>query len=143
MSDVKIFIPEQNKVNTVSGEQVNIPKLSWKKELKLLQIVQESLNQLITTSVELKTTSTEQIVSLALKLIPNKLTEFMSIVMDRPSDWVEENLDSTEIVGVIIPLLKSRFDLITTKIQPFVELQKGQNPVESLQTLSNATKNVH
>lgn len=143
MSDINIFIPEQNKVKTINDEEVGIPKLSWKKELKLLQIIQDSINELIKASVELKSTSTEQIVSVALKLIPNRLTEFMSIVMDRPSDWVEDNLDSTEIIGVIVPLLKSRLDLITQKIQPFVELQKGQSPVESLQTLQNVTKNVH
>lgn len=143
MSDINIFIPENNKVNTVGGEAVGIPKLSWKKELRLLQIIQESINELIKSSVELKSTSTEQLVSVALKLIPNRLTEFMSIVMDRPGEWVEDNLDSTEIIGVIVPLLKSRLDLITQKIQPFVELQKGQNPVESLQTLQNVTKNVH
>ena len=144
MSDVRIFIPEDNKVTTVSGELVSIPKLSWKKELKLLQIMQDSINELIKASVELKSASTEQMVSLALKLIPNKLTEFMSTVMDRPGEWVEDNLDSTEIVGVIVPLLKSRLDLITTKIQPFVALQgQAKGPLESLQKLSDATKSVH
>lgn len=126
MSDIKVFIPEDNTVKTVLGEDVKIPKLTWKKELKLITIVQETMDTLVGASVKIADSSPETLISSALRLVPNKITEFMSIVMEREVGWVEDNLDSTEIIGVILPLLKSRFDLIASRIQPFIQADQKE-----------------
>jgi len=159
MSDVKIFVPENNKVVTVSGDKVKIPKLSWKKELQLLKIIEGSVaiiveqsNRTVTEEVtdpitnvvsEVKVpveSTPADLIQYALQNIPEKVTEFMSIVMGKDTEWVENELDSTEILGVIVPLLKSRLDLIGEKIAPYLQNQTTAAAIESAKNLVSGTE---
>lgn len=134
ITDVKIFIPEDNQVTTVDGTVIKIPKLSWKKELQLIDIIKQSMDELATASVAVPNDATAM-VNVALRVIPHKITQFMAVVMNMSEDWVQDSLDSTEIIGVCVPLLKSRFDLIATKLKPFLPTGDQASPVSSLQNL--------
>jgi hypothetical protein len=56
------------------------------------------------------------------------VTTFASVVLDKPEDWVMENLDIAEIIGLIVPLLRNRTRMIQEKVQPY--LVKAQEKVE-------------
>ena len=131
-SENKIFIPEENSVTTLSGETFKIPKLSWKKELQLLDIVQEAIQSLVDNDTPIDG-GVDNVVVKALRIVPEKITKFMALVLDRETDWVENNLDSPEILGVIVPLLKGRFDLIQDRLQKFIP-EGAKDPLSTLKS---------
>lgn len=159
-TDVKVFVPEQHTVKTLSGESTKIPKISWKKELKILDIIQSSLdsfseilNRKQSQKVKDKDGTEQEVsipdppsptelVSFALRAVPDQVTKVMGIVMDRDDGWVQENLDSAEILGVIVPLLRSRLDLIRDRIAPYTQELLGDQSTPSVTNSSEVTKTI-
>lgn len=139
-SDLRIFIPEDNEVTTVDGAKVKIPKLSWKKELALIEIIKKSMDEIVENSGAVPEDAAA-LVNIALRVVPHNITKFMATVMDKSEDWVQDSLDSTEIIGVILPLLKSRFDLIATKLKPFLG-ENQENAVQFPPSLVGSSKTI-
>lgn len=119
--DTKIFRPEEHEVTTIDGTKVKIPKISWKKEIDLLRIIQHTIDEVkFDPADDAVDDSVLTMVNRVLQVAPNRVTEFIAVVLGQPSEWCEDNLDSAEILGVIIPLLRSRLDLIMEKVTPFM-----------------------
>jgi hypothetical protein len=124
-TDVETFVPPQVQVRTVHGDDVNVPKITWKKEIKLIGIIQQCLD-LVAEEITRINPQTGQpnfvnIVNKVLQFAPEKVSEFVATVLDHDPVWVEDNLDSAEIMGVIVPLLKGRLELVNEKLKPYLQ----------------------
>lgn len=127
-ADIKKYTEEQFYVTTTAGARVPVPRLNWKKELILINLIQAVLKDL-GPALGAQNSSLMSIVATVLDIAPSKATKFVSTVMDQSDQWVEENLDISEVIAVILPLLKSRLDLIQAKLAPYLqELANQQSP---------------
>lgn len=129
MSDVKTFVPEDLHITTVDGNKMKVPRLNWKKELQLIDIIQNVLKD-VAPGFSRPNQTPIDIVSKILEIAPQKATRFVAIVMNQDDNWVEENLDISEVVAVILPLLRSRLDLILRKLQPYLQEMGVQLPIQ-------------
>lgn len=120
VTDISTYVEEPLFVTTVDKIQVPVPKLNWKKELVLITLIQDVLKELGPTFQSLDG-NFMMLVTKILEVAPDKATKFVSTVMGKDPAWVEDNLDISEVVAVILPLLKSRLDLILAKLQPYLQ----------------------
>jgi len=112
---------ELTSITTVAGEVINIPTLNWAKELKLLALIEGVLGDMSEVLRD-ENAETSDIIAKALAVAPDKVTEFVSVVLEQDNDWVEQKLDLPTVVGVVVPLLRSRLDLVMERVQPYITL---------------------
>ena len=120
VTDIDKFVQEKIVVTTVDGIKVEVPRLNWKKELVLITLIQDVLKELGPTFSAIDG-NIMAVITKVLEIAPDKATKFVSTVMGKEDSWVEDNLDITEVVAVILPLLKNRLDLILAKLQPYLQ----------------------
>ena len=126
--EIDKLLPEKRFVATVTGQQIEIPVIVWKREVailralgKLIAVLPKELFQTEGASTPgslLKSLSTKLpaiLGSLTSDEALEQITAIAAEVIGRDSQWVEENLSSVQIVELIIPfLLKRAKDLTTT-----------------------------
>ncbi len=115
-------------IKTVAGEVINIPVLNWAKELKLLALIEGVLGDMSQVLRDVDA-ETSDIIAKALAVAPDKVTEFVSVVLEQDNAWVEEKLDLPTVVEVVVPLLRSRLDLVMERVNPYITLP-GQPTAE-------------
>ena len=125
VTDIEKFLDEQLYITTTAGTKIPVPKLNWKKELVLINLIQSVLKDLGPTFNNVNGNFMGLITKI-LEVAPDKATKFVSTVMAQSDDWVEENLDISEVVAVILPLLKNRLDLILAKLTPYLQEVNAQ-----------------
>jgi len=112
---------ELTSIKTVAGEVINIPALNWAKELKLLALIEGVLGDMSEVLRD-ENAETSDIIAKALAVAPDKVTEFVSVVLEQDNAWVEEKLDLPTVVEVVVPLLRSRLDLVMERVNPYITL---------------------
>jgi len=138
--EAQAFAPLDMKVTTINGDELSVPKLSWGKELKLIQIIRKGMSELEDTmKPDAEGLNVVNIMTKILEVAPGHITEFVSLVLEQDEQWVQDNLDMPEIFGVIVPLLRTRLNLAQQKVQSYMpeanEAIQGQ-----LQKLAQSTK---
>jgi len=119
-NDIATFVQPELYVTTIEDLRIKIPKLNWKKELQLINIIQSVLQD-VGPILGTPDASALGFITRMLEIAPDKATMFISIVMGKSTDWVEENLDIAEVIAVIVPLLRQRLDLIQAKLMPYIQ----------------------
>ncbi len=112
---------ELTSIKTVAGETIEIPALNWAKELKLLALIEAVLGDMSEVLRD-ENSETSDIIAKALSVAPDKVTEFVSVVLEQDNTWVEEKLDLPTVVEVVVPLLRSRLDLVMERVNPYITL---------------------
>jgi len=112
---------ELTSIKTVAGETIDIPALNWAKELKLLALIEAVLGDMSEVLRD-ENSETSDIIAKALSVAPDKVTEFVSVVLEQDNDWVEQKLDLPTVVEVVVPLLRSRLDLVMERVNPYITL---------------------
>ena len=108
-------------VKTVAGDVINIPVLNWAKELRLLALIEGVLGDMSEVMRD-ENAETSDVIARALAVAPDKVTEFVSVVLEQDNTWVEDKLDLPTVVEVVVPLLRQRLDLVMQKINPYITL---------------------
>ena len=112
---------ELTSIKTVAGETINIPALNWAKELRLLALIEGVLGDMSEVMRD-ENAETSDVIARALAVAPDKVTEFVSVVLEQDNTWVEEKLDLPTVVEVVVPLLRSRLDLVMERVNPYITL---------------------
>ncbi len=142
-AEIKIFIPNETEVTTVHGDKIRVPKITWKKEIQLIKLIEDvlgSLNDLIDGD-DAADPGLAHMIQRVLSVAPEKATRFVSVVLEKEDDWVEDNLDLPEIVSIIIPLLRERLDTVGAKISPYIT--QTASGVAAVQSLEAAVKKMN
>lgn len=96
---VSVFLPEPEEVKTVSGEVVQVPKVTWAKEIQILRIVGKLIQ-----SLNLKPgVHWTELVPQILEKAPTELTRIAALLLDKEPGWVEQNLEAESVFKVVIP----------------------------------------
>jgi len=137
-AEIKVFVPNETEVTTVHGDIVIVPKITWKKEIQLIKLIENVLESVTDLIDDKEEPSLAVLIQRVLSVAPEKATAFVSVVLEKDDEWVESNLDLPEIVGVIIPLLKQRLDMVTTRVTPYMTSEGAM--AATVQSLEAAAK---
>ena len=112
-NDTQAFFPDTDVFICSSGEQIKIPRITWGKEIKLLKsasAIIKSVPELNSLSINPETgvqlTDILKLVPSILETVPEQVTGFVALMLDRTSEWVNENLSSSDVVGLVFPFFK-------------------------------------
>ena len=125
-NDVKVFVPGETKITTVTGDDCTIPLINWEKEIRLISVIESSLDALAESLKDTPNPDVTAYVKALLHVAPDKITEFVSIVTENPPDWVTKNLDLPTIFAVIVPLVRERFETILLKVAEYLPEAVGE-----------------
>jgi hypothetical protein len=106
--------------------------VSWGKEIRILRVVKDVLQELMETGV-FKTVAEGETVApghdedVAMKIMtllfdkgPGQLTEAASAICGQEKEWVEENLQIEDIIEVLVPFLQRKQELIVKALRPYM-----------------------
>jgi hypothetical protein len=132
--DFKTFVPEDQKVTTLDGEEVSVPRISWGKERRILEHINDLLDVIaksgILTGSKPEGDAMSDLLAFIFKAAPERMTKAVAILLEKEETWVEDNLVSEEIVGLLLPFLQSKRDslaaVVAKHLAPLVAQMQSQ-----------------
>lgn len=128
VEESEIYFPPIEEIETVNGEMVQIPKLAWGREIRVLQSFSSLLGKLPDDVFEdfslrklptvFKTISQEKFF--------DDLTQCTAQILGKEKNWIENNLDSTAILRVVLPFFGERMKKWANLTQGAAGLQQLQ-----------------
>jgi len=117
---IETFLEKEFKLS--NGETIELPKLSWKKEIKIYKIIGNVTKKLnVTTEAEIKPMDMLKLVSEMLVELPEPLTEICTILTGKSKEWIEDNLKLEDVTALVFPFFNRFISVITeqaSKIRP-------------------------
>ncbi|MCD6149078.1 hypothetical protein J7J18_06930 [bacterium] len=99
------YIEGAREVTLSNGNTVEIPPLTWGKELRLYNILTKVFSKLsVSTDAEGNPQFDESQVYAFMTAFANDVSEIASIIFNKDKKWVENNLTSKDMVEFIVPL---------------------------------------
>ena len=112
----KEFLQGNRKIELSSGTTVEVPPLTWGRELKIYKILTEVLKKLSAPvdpkTGEVTTIEVDKMYSF-LSDFASEITNIAALIFGQESKWVIENLTSDDIVGFVLPLSLHIFNKIS------------------------------
>ena len=143
-------------IEGVDGTKIAIPTPSWRAEAqivrsigKILKRVQEetsiSWEEISTIQKEKNLSQVIKLLTVACETAPEEITKIISAILHQSEDFVESKLDSTLIMGILIPFFSSRVEKLKPLIGPMIAGLDNVTPNSStnLGPTPSKTKNPH
>lgn len=132
LEEIEAFTKVPTKIKLDNGQELEIPPLSWKKELILLKKFGEFLENCSKEGIfsldDIGINNTGYLLSIVFKYAPDLLTNIVSIIVGKPEDYIEENFSLEDVVRIVLPFLAimlKRIEKIYQKeIQPMLQMMK-------------------
>ena len=102
--ELDVLVPEPSEVEDVHGNKIQVPKITWKKEVEALRILGRLLKHL-ETYLEGEQPKVAAVLQIALEKAPDELTRIAAILLEKEPTWVEQNLESDAIFKLIFPFV--------------------------------------
>lgn len=130
--DFSTFVPPPTLVRTLTDQEIVLAKISWKKERLIMSEIRDLLSVIARSGLlEGKSPGTEamsDILTFVFDKAPEKMTRAAAILLhgaevfagqtyEQLEAWVDENLDSKEIVNLLVPFLQNRFNVLGAVVQ--------------------------
>jgi len=109
-----------------SGETIELPKLTWKREIKVYKIIGDALNKIPALKEikgELQAGDLIKIISSLLMQLPDEITRITEILTGKNKEWIEENMTFEDISNLIFPFL-NKFTQSVVKHAEKIKLKK-------------------
>jgi len=90
-------------VETVNGETITVPKISWRMRITGLKIISEVYNEIFRGTEEGEKFTLTDAYSAIVTRCPEYLTKLVSLVIGQSEEWVLDNLDDTTVLEVALP----------------------------------------
>jgi len=99
------YIEGAREVTLSNGNTVEVPPLTWGKELKIYNILAKIFSKLsISTDESGNPQLDETQVYSFMTAFANDVSEIASVIFNKDKKWVEANLTSRDIVEFVVPL---------------------------------------
>jgi len=110
------YLEGNRKVKLSSGKEVEVPPLTWGRELKIYKALTEVLKKLAapvdTKTGEVSTVTSDQMYSFLLTFV-DEATNIAALVFDQDAQWVTENLTSSDMTEFVLPLSLNIFNKLS------------------------------
>jgi len=105
--ELQVFVPVPEYIETLTGEQIEVPKTSWKAEIQIGRLIGTAVNAVPQLSnVDFKSLKITDLVALlpaVMKSAPDAITGIVVLLIKKDKEWVEDNLNSESIMGLLGP----------------------------------------
>jgi len=121
---IETFIEKTLKLE--SGEQIELPKLTWKREIKVYKLIGEAIDKIPTLKDiqgDLKTGDLVKIVSSLLIQLPEEITKIVEVLTGKSKEWIEEHMTFDDISNLIFPFF-NKFTQSVVKHAEKIKLKK-------------------
>lgn len=110
--ELEVFMPDGS-FELTSGEVLELPRVTWKKEKRIFKKVGELFNSVDRLhTIDFNKITTSQIVSIIGVLMqdaPDVITSLASEITDLTEEEVDDRLDSEDLVSLLVPFFSSKF----------------------------------
>lgn len=108
----EVFFPEGEELITLSGERFLIPKVTWGKEIQVGHAIGRVMEKLKDVRAGTKW-NIDKLIPQLLQYAPKEVTHMVAILLEKEDVWVEQNLNSDQIMGILLPFFMSRITMLT------------------------------
>jgi len=126
--DLEVFSEEERYIETKDGERIFLPRLTWGKELQIIRIISEFLNDIPEIKeLDMKNLSPEGLLPIISKIFekgPNRITRILSLLFEKEGTWIENSLAMEGIMQFLVPFfyfkgksLAENFNKIKTEMK--------------------------
>lgn len=109
------YLEGNRKVKLSSGKEVEVPPLTWGRELRIYKALTEVLKKLaapVDKTGEVTAVTPDQMYSFLLTFV-DEATNIAALVFDQDAQWVTENLTSSDMTEFVLPLSLSIFNKLS------------------------------
>ena len=109
MSDKAKFEFEYKSIETVDGEEIQLPKVSWKQEKIIFSVVGQMIETLAGTKLvdidfrKLDVADIPTMIPIFLEHTPDHITRVVSIILSKDMAWVDKNLGFEAVIQTVSP----------------------------------------
>ena len=105
-------------IKTINGESIELPKVSWKTESKVLKYLSEGLKDSpeIISNLTSEKPNIVAILPQLLSTMPDTISKITAEVVGKEEDWVGDNLDTEIIIELLYPFFKRFVSKIMSKL---------------------------
>lgn len=118
--ELDTFIPPET-LTLSSGKTIPFPRLMWKKEKQMLDLIGKILEEVTELSeidyAEATMTEMIQIAGKVMRTVPNEVTGLVCLAVNLTEEEVDNQLDSGDILSILLPLFQERVQRITSQFQ--------------------------
>ena len=104
--EVTVFFPD-GKLKLSSGEEIDVPKLSWKVEARAVKIIGRIFKSVPELSaLDLNNVTGKNLLAIIptlLEKVPDAITELTCLLIKKDQKFVEDQLNHEDVLAVIIP----------------------------------------
>lgn len=105
--ELQAFVPVPEYITTLSGEQIEVPKTSWKAEIQIGRLIGTAVSAVPQLSkIDFRNLKIADLVVLLPSIMektPDSITGIVVLLIKKEKAWVEDNLDSESIMGLLGP----------------------------------------
>jgi hypothetical protein len=118
--ELDTFVPPRT-LKLSSGAEIPFPKLTWKKEKEMLDLIGKILEEVTELSeidyAEATMTEMIQIAGKVMRIVPNEVTGLVCLAVNMKEEEVDNQLDSGDILNILLPLFQERVQRITSQLR--------------------------
>ena len=118
--ELEVFVPMPEKIKTLDGQEIEVPKTTWKDEIKIGRIISKGVSDIPELrEINFKEIKISDMVSLLPTIIgvaPDVITGVTSILLKQEKEWIENNLNSEIIIGLLSPFFGNFLNKVLKKV---------------------------
>ena len=126
--DYDVWVLHKHRLVTITGEEHECPKCSWRMERQVLRCIAGVIEPLVSSNVFAVTTESGgandqviRILEILLQQAPDKVTEAAAVLTGTDVQWVDENLNIEGIIDLLVPFFASKRKAILERLGPMLE----------------------
>jgi hypothetical protein len=127
--ELEVFFLHKKEYTLSSGERLELPRVGWGKLVRitntLLSILDEcsSFKQLDWRR-DLTIGDIIPLIREAIQVAPGKITDILHLITGRPKEWVEEELELEDVLGILVPFCVRNFAPVRKAMNTFLKDRK-------------------
>jgi len=118
--ELEVFVPMPEIIKTLGGQEIEVPKTTWKDEIKIGRIISKGVSDIpALKEINFKEVRISDMVSLLPTVIgvaPDVITGVTSILLKKEKEWIEDNLNSEIIIGLLSPFFGNILNKVLKKV---------------------------
>jgi len=118
--ELEVFVPMPKKIKTLDGQEIEVPKTTWKNEIQIGRIISKGVSDIpALKEINFKEIKIADMVSLLPTIIdvaPDVITGVTSILLKKEKEWIENNLNGEIIIGLLSPFFGNFLNKVLKKV---------------------------
>jgi len=118
--ELDVFVPMPETIKTLDGQEVEVPKTTWKNEIQIGRIISKGVSDIPTLKEinfrEIKISDMVSLLPTIIDVAPDVITGVTSILLKKEKEWIENNLNSEIIIGLLSPFFGNFLNKVLKKV---------------------------